>query len=140
MAFIRKRGPNYYLVHNVRQQGRIRQIHLACLGQRPRISDDVVRGVTSKHPFLQVDWKQLRQKTSRDLIQPFEQDSRYLRDLLLEIRNLHFDLADLPLPLLDLTKDRELSAELISGLRLLRTTLDVKLNKLRKVKSLSFNT
>jgi hypothetical protein len=139
MAFIRKRGPNYYLVHNVRQQGRIRQIHLACLGQRPRISDDVVRGVTSKHPFLRVDWKELREKTSRDLVQPFEHDSRYLRDLLLEIRNLHFDLADLPLPLLDLTKDRELSAELISGLKLLRTTLDVKLNKLRKVKTLSFN-
>jgi hypothetical protein len=140
MAFIRKRGPNYYLVHNVRQQGRIRQIHLACLGQRPRISDDVVRGVTSKHPFLRVAWKELREKTSRDLVQPFEHDSRYLRDLLLEIRNLHFDLADLPLPLLDLTKDRELSAELISGLKLLRTTLDVKLNKLRKVKTLSFNT
>ena len=87
MAFIRKRGPNYYLVHNVRQQGRIRQIHLACLGQRPRISDEVVRGVTSKHPFLQVDWKGLREKTSRDLIQPFERDSRYLRDLLLEVRH-----------------------------------------------------
>ncbi len=42
MAFIRKRGESYYLVHNVRQEGRVRQIHLACLGRRPRISDDVV--------------------------------------------------------------------------------------------------
>jgi hypothetical protein len=139
MAFIRKRGPNYYLVHNVRQEGRIRQIHLACLGQRPRISDDVVRGVASKHPFVQVDWKVLREKTSRDLVQPFEHDSRYLRDLLLAIRNLHFDLADLPLPLLELTNDRELSAQLISGLKLLRATLDVKLHELRKVKALSYN-
>jgi hypothetical protein len=139
MAFIRKRGPNYYLVHNVRQQGRIHQIHLACLGQRPRISDDVVRGVTSKHPFLRVNWKVLREKTSRDLIQPFAHDSRYLRDLLLAIRNLHFDLADLPLPLLDLTNDRDLSVQLLSGLKLLRATLDVKLHELRKVKALSYN-
>ena len=111
MAFIRKRGESYYLVHNVRKDGRVRQIHLACLGRRPRISDDVVRGVASKHPFVRVDWKELREKASRNVVQPFEHDSRYLRDLLLAIRNLHFDLADLPLPLLELTKDRELSAQ-----------------------------
>ncbi len=62
------------------------------------ISDDVVRGVASKHPFVRVDWKGLREKASRNVVQPFEHDSRYLRDLLLAIRNLHFDLADLPLP------------------------------------------
>ena len=139
MAFIRKRGESYYLVHNVRQEGRVRQIHLACLGRRPHISDDVVRGVASKHPFLQVDWKELREKASRNVVQPFEHDSRYLRDLLLAIRNLHFDLADLPLPLLELAKDRELSAQLIAGLKLLRTTLDVKLHGLRKVKGTAFD-
>jgi len=139
MAFIRKRGESYYLVHNVRQEGRVRQIHLACLGRRPRINDDVVRGVVSKHPFLRVDWKELREKTSRHVVQPFEQDSRYLRDLLLAIRNLNFDLADLPLPLLELTKDRELSAHLVAGLKLLRATLDVKLQALRKVKSMAFD-
>ena len=139
MAFIRKRGQSYYLVHNVRQDGRVRQIHLACLGRRPRLSDDVVRGVMSKHPFVRVDWKELRVKASRNLIQPFEGDSKYLRDLLMAIRNLHFDLADLPLPLLEMTHDRELSVQLISGLKLLRATLDVKLHELRKVKTPSFN-
>jgi hypothetical protein len=139
MAFIRKRGESYYLVHNVRQEGRVRQIHLACLGRRPRISDDVVRGVASKHPFVRVDWKGLREKASRNVVQPFEHDSRYLRDLLLAIRNLHFDLADLPFPLLELTKDRELSAQLIAGLKLLRATLDVKLHELRKVKAPTFD-
>ena len=139
MAFIRKRGESYYLVHNVRQEGHVRQIHLACLGRRPRISDDVVRGVASKHPFVQVDWKELREKTSRNVIQPFEHDLRYLRELLSAVRNLHFDLADLPLPLLDLTKDRELSTQFISGLKLLRATLDVKLNQLRKVKAPAFD-
>ena len=139
MAFIRKRGESYYLVHNVRKDGRVRQIHLARLGRRPRISDDVVRGVASHHPFLRVDWKELREKASRDVIQPFHHDSQYLRDLLLAIRNLHFDLADLPLPLLELTKDRELSAQLIAGLKLLRGTLEVKLQELRKVKARAFD-
>ena len=139
MAFIRKRGESYYLVHNVRQEGRVRQIHLACLGRRPRISDDVVRGVASTHPFLRVNWKEVREKASRNVVQPFEHDSRYLRDLLLAIRNLHFDLADLPLPLLDLAKDRELSAQVIAGLKLLRGTLDVKLHGLRKVKKPVFD-
>ena len=89
--------------------------------------------------FVRVDWKELREKASRNVVQPFEHDSRYLRDLLLAIRNLHFDLADLPLPLLELTKDRELSAQLISGLKLLRATLDVKLQELRKVKAPAFD-
>jgi hypothetical protein len=139
MAFIRKRGESYYLVHNIRQEGRVRQIHLACLGRRPRISDDVVRGVASNHPFLRVDWKELREKASRNIVRPFENDSQYLRDLLVAIRNLHFDLADLPLPLFGLTKDRELSAQLIAGLKLLRATLDVKLHALRKVKASAFD-
>jgi hypothetical protein len=139
MAFIRKRGESYYLVHNVRKGGRVRQIHLARLGRRPRIDDDVVRGVASKHPFVRVDWKELREKASRNVVQPFAHESRYLRDLILAIRNLHFDLADLPLPLLEMTKDRELSAQLIAGLKLLRGTLEVKLHELRKVKARAFN-
>jgi hypothetical protein len=138
MAFIRKRGESYYLVHNMRQAGRVRQIHLACLGRRPRISDEVVRGVSSTHPFVQIDWKGLRDKATRNVVQPFENDSRYLRDLLLAVRNLNFDLADLPLPLLELSKDRELSVHLIAGLKLLRATLDVKLHALRKMKAPAF--
>ena len=139
MAFIRKRGPNYYLVHSVREEGRIRQIHLACLGQRPRISDEVVQGVALKHPFLRVDWEQLREKTSRDMVQPLVHNSRYVQDLVLAVRNLHLDLAGLPLPLSNLTNDRDLSLQLLSGLKLLRATLDVKLHELRKVKALSYN-
>ena len=139
MAFIRKRGESYYLVHNVRKGGRVQQIHLARLGRRPRISDEVVRGVASKHPFVRVDWKELRAKASQNVVQPFEHDARYLRDLLLAIRNLHFDLADLPLPMLELTKDRELSAQFVSGLKLLRATLDVKLQGLRKFKAPAFD-
>jgi hypothetical protein len=139
MAFIRKRGESYYLVHNLRQDGRIRQIHLACLGRRPRISDDVVRGVSSRHPFVHIDWKGLREKVSRDVVQPFGQDSRYLRELVGAIRNLNLELADLPVPVLEMIKDRELSTHLIAGLKLLRGTLDVKLQAFRKVKGASFD-
>lgn len=136
MAFIRKRGQSYYLVHNVRKKGRVRQLHLACLGHRPRISDDVIQGVTSKHPFLRVDWKGLKEQVSHDLVQPFENNSQYLRDLLSAVRNLHFDIADLHLPVLEMTQDRELLPQVISGLKLLRATLDVKLHQLRKGKPL----
>lgn len=134
MAFIRKRGQSYYLVHNVRKKGQVRQLHLARLGLRPRISEDVIEGVKSKHPFVRVDWEGLKERTSRNLVEPFANDSQYLRILLAAIRNLHLDIADLPLPALDMARDRELLPQIVSGLKLLRGTLDVKLNQLRKGK------
>lgn len=137
MAFIRKRGHSYYLVHNVRKKGRVRQLHLARLGARPRISEDVIEGVKSKHPFVRVDWQGLKQKASRDLVEPFSNDSQYVRSLLGAVRNLNLDIADLPLPALELTRDPELVRQMISGLKLLRSTLDVKLNQMRKGKPLS---
>lgn len=135
MAFIRKRGSSYYLVHSVRKDGRVRQLHLANLGRRPHISDDVISGVTSSHPFVQVDWKGLKQKASQELIRPFENNSQYLRELLANIRELHLDIGDLHLPVLGMMKDRELVGQLTSSLKLLRTTLDVKLNQLRRGKA-----
>ena len=134
MAFIHKRGQSYYLVHNVRKKGRVHQLHLACLGHRPRISDDVIQGVASKHPFVRVDWQRLKEEASHDLVQPFENNSQYLRDLLSSVRSLHLDIADLHLPVLEMTQDRELLPQVVSGLQLLRATLEVKLNPLRKGK------
>lgn len=131
MAFIRKRGNSYYLVHNVRKNGRVEQLHLARLGRRPRISDDVVRDVTSKHPFVRVDWESLKEKASRDLVQPFENNSQYVRELLSAVQNVHWDVADLHLPVLGATQDPDLVAQLTSELKLLRATLDVKLMQRR---------
>jgi len=138
MAFVRRRGHTYYLVHNVRKGEQVEQLHLASLGRRPRITDEIIRGVNAKHPFLQLDWKRLTEKSSSDLEQPLKNNSRYLRDLVAAVRSLHFDLADLPLPVLDFTREPELSSEFISGLKLLRGTLDVKLNELRRVKGAPF--
>lgn len=132
MAFIRKRGNSYYLVHNVRRDGRIQQLHLARLGSSPRIDDGVIRGVSSKHPFIRVDWNSLKEKASRDFLQPIQNDSDYLRGLISEVRNVHFNIAGLHLPGLEVIRDRELPAQLITELKLLRGTLDVKLQASRR--------
>ena len=132
VAFIRKRGSAYYLVHNVRNNGRVEQLHLACLGKRPRIDDDVIRGVTEKHPFLRVDWDGLREKMSQQLVTSLENHSDYMRKLIDEVRDFHLDIADAQLPYLAGSGDRELRSQLLDELKLLRSTLDVKLNSARK--------
>jgi len=126
MAFIRKRGQSYYLVHNVRKRGRVEQIHLARLGRRPRISDEVIKGVTAKHPFVRVDWQDLKQRASQEMLHPEEIDSEYLRTLLSNVHNLNLDIAGLHFPSIG-TIDRELPGHIVSALKLLRTTVDVKL-------------
>ncbi|HEY6293425.1 MAG TPA: hypothetical protein VI455_17880 [Terriglobia bacterium] len=132
MAFIRKRGSSYYLVHNVRKKGRVRQIQLASLGRRPRISDDVVQAVAANHPFVRVDWPSLRRRASHDFVQPMLNDSEYLRNLLGEIRSVHLEIADFQWPALEVLSDRELRNRFATELKLLRGTLEVKLNQLRK--------
>jgi hypothetical protein len=137
MAFVRKRGNSYYLVHNVRRDGRIQQLHLARLGPSPRIDDAVIRGVTSKHPFIRVDWNDVKRKASRDFVEPIQTDSDYLRGLIREVRNVHFNIASLHMPGLEVIRDRELQTQLLTELRLLRGTLDVKLNPSRKGQTLN---
>ena len=61
MAFVRRKGNTYYLVHNVRRDGKVKQLHLARLGERARITDDVVRRVSRVYPFLRVNWAGLVQ-------------------------------------------------------------------------------
>lgn len=136
MAFIRKRGRSYYLVHNVRKKGQVQQLYLACLGRRPRLSDEIIRGITSKHPFVQIDWESLREKASSELTEPLQRNSQHVQELLHNISSLNLDIADLHLPWLEMAEDRELVMDMISGLQLLRTTLDVKLSQLKKGKLL----
>lgn len=132
MAFIRKRGNSFYLVHNVRKKGKVQQLHLARLGRRPRISEEVIQGVSAAHPFVSVDWDDLKAKASHTLVRPFERNAGHMRELLSSVRNLHMDIADLHLPVLGMTQDRDLTSQLTAGLKLLRGTLDVKLSQIRK--------
>lgn len=132
MAFIRKRGNSYYLVHNVRKKGRVHQLQLAALGRRPRISDQTVQAVTVKHPFVRVDWARLRRSASHDFVQPMLNNSGYLRDLLGQIRNVHLDIAEFQWPAFEVLRDRELRTQFATEFKLLRGTLEVKLGQLRK--------
>jgi hypothetical protein len=133
MAFIRKRGNMYYLVHNLRHRRRVRQLYLASLGHRARINDEVIADVMAKHPFVPVDWKRLREKASGEL-QPLKDDSRYLRSLLSTIHNVHLEIGDLQFLELYATPNRELRSQLTSELRLLQGTLNLKLREIRRHK------
>src|SRR5260370_38868541 len=64
MAFVRRKGNLFYLVHNVRRGDKVRQLHLARLGDRARITDEVGREVSKKHPFMELNWRALREQLS----------------------------------------------------------------------------
>ena len=131
MAFVRRKGNTYFLVHNVRRQGKIRQLHLARLGERPRITDDVVRKVSRNHPFLELDWTRLREEVN-GRIELFDTRSPYVQNLMHSLRSLNLDLADLSPPMLLLSDRSNSSRELVTQLRLLRSTLDVKLDQFER--------
>jgi len=59
MDFVRSKGNSFYLVHNVRRRGKVRQLHLERLGQLARITDEVVKEVSKKHPFVAVSYTHL---------------------------------------------------------------------------------
>ncbi len=131
MAFIRRKGNTYYLVHNVRRQGKVQQLHLARLGERPRITDDVVRQVHRNHPLLDLDWSQLRERVS-SRVELFDPRSPFVQSLMQSLRSLNLDLADLSPPLLLLADRTKSSHEIVTQLRLLRSTLDIKLEQFER--------
>jgi hypothetical protein len=132
VAFVRRKGNVYYLVHNVRRRGKIEQIHLATLGERPRITDDVMRSVSRDYPSLELDWAALRERINAR-VELFDIRSPYVQTLIQSLRIMNLDLADLPPPLLSVGHE-QLSRELATQLRLLRSTLDTKLDQLERTR------
>ena len=128
MAFLRRKGNAFYLVHNVRKGGRVKQLYLAKLGERPRITDDVVRQVTRFHPFVDVNWSQLREEVN-NRVELFDPESNEVQKLISNLRTLNLDLADLFPPLLDVSQAPEAGQEIITQLRLLHSTVGVKLDQ-----------
>lgn len=128
MAFVRRKGNSFYLVHNVRHDGKVRQLHLARLGARARITDDLVREVSRKHPFVELNWKALRQQLNGqvDLANP---NSPTVQKLVSSLRALTLDLADLFPPLLRISESPVVARELLVQLRLLQSTIQVKLDQ-----------
>jgi len=131
MAFIRRKGNSYYLVHNVRRGGKVRQLHLARLGERARITDEIVRKVTRKHPFVELNWRALREQSNNriDLADP---ESPTVHKLVRSLRTLNLDLADLFPPVLRFSESPAVAHELLLQLRLLNSTIQVKLEQFRQ--------
>jgi hypothetical protein len=128
MAFIRRKGNSFYLVHNVRRGEKVRQLHLARLGHRARITDDVVREVSKKHPFVELNWRALREQANHrvDLADP---NSPAVQKLVSNLRALNLDLADVFPPLLRISESPVAARELLVQLRLLQSTIQVKLDQ-----------
>jgi len=128
MAFIRRRGNTFYLVHNVRNGGKVQQLHLARLGTRARITDEVVRQVSKKHPFIDLNWRSLREQLNSriDLADPA---SPAVQNLVATLRSLNLDLADVFPPMFRLSESPAVAQELLLQLRLLQSTLQVKLEQ-----------
>ena len=131
MAFIRRKGNAYYLVHNVRRGGKVQQLHLARLGERARITDQVVREVTKKHPFVELNWRALREQLN-SRINLADLQSPAVQKLVQSLRNLNLDLADLFPPALRLSESPAVANELLVQLRLLNSTIQVKLDQFRQ--------
>ena len=131
MAFIRRKGNSYYLVHNVRRQGKVQQLHLARLGERPRITDAVMRQVSRNHPLLDLDWSRLREQVN-SRVELFDPRSPYVQKLMQSLQMLNLDLADLSPPLLSLGESPNSGHDLVTQLRLLRSTVDIKLDQLER--------
>src|ERR1700741_2886376 len=121
MAFVRRKGNAYYLVHNVRRGGKVRQLHLARLGDRARITDDIVKAVSKKHPFIDLNWRTLREQLGSqiDLADP---QSPAVQNLIQALRTLNIDLADLFPQMLRLSESPMVARELLVQLRLLHST------------------
>src|SRR5438067_13032417 len=111
MAFIRRKGNAYYLVHNVRRGGKVKQLHLARLGARARITDTVVREVSKKHPFVDLNWRALRDQLSHQ-INLSDPNSREVERLIANLRGLHFDMVDMYLPALQISESATVAKDL----------------------------
>jgi len=128
MAFVRRKGGSYYLVHNVRRAGKVKQLHLAPLGRTPRITNQVVRQVQRNHPLLTLDWAHLRE-TVNSRVELFDLRSEYAQKLVHTLRNLNLDLGGFSPLVLDLARTPEANQEIVTQLRLLRSTVEIKLNQ-----------
>ena len=128
MAFVRRKGNSFYLVHNVRRRGKVQQLHLARLGERARITDEVVRQVSKNHPLVELNWRALREQLNNnlDLADP---NSPAVQKLVSSLRTLNLDLADLFPPLLKISDSPEMVQEILIQLRLLHSTIQIKLNQ-----------
>src|SRR5262249_12263850 len=84
--------------------------------------------VSRKHPFVELNWRALRKqcKHSADLADPH---SPAIQKLIFSLRTLNLELADVFPPLLRISESPVMAQELLVQLRLLESTIQVKLEQ-----------
>src|ERR1700753_4458132 len=95
MAFVRQKGNMFYLVHNVRRGEKVRQIHLARLGEHAQITERVVREVSKKHPFVELNWRALREQVNGNGVDLGNLDSPAMQRLVRGLREMNLEIAAL---------------------------------------------
>jgi hypothetical protein len=88
----------------------------------------VVRQVSRTYPFVDVNWTKLREQMNTR-VELFDSKSAYVRKLIATLRTLNLDLSDLFPPLLDVSEAPATGHELVTQLRLLHSTVGVKLDQ-----------
>ncbi len=85
-------------------------------------------GKCAKHPFVELNWKALREQLNGqvDLANP---NSPAVQKLVSSLRALTLDLADVFPPLLRISESPVVARELLVQLRLLQSTIQVKLDQ-----------
>jgi len=131
VAFVRRKGNSFYLVHNVRRGGKVKQLHLARLGERGRITEDIVKEVSKKHPFVELNWRALREQLNQQL-RLADPNSPAVQKLIATLRALHVDLADLFPPVVRISESPAVARELLVQLRLVQSTIQVKLDQFER--------
>jgi len=129
MAFVRRKGNSFYLVHNVRRGEKVKQLHLARLGEHARITDRVVREVSKKHPFVELNWRALREQVNSQQVDLANPNSPAVQKLVATLRDLNLELADIFPPILRISESPAVARELLLQLRLLQSTIQVKLSQ-----------
>jgi hypothetical protein len=129
MAFVRRKGNSFYLVHNVRRGEKVKQLHLARLGEHARITDRVVREVSKKHPFVELNWRALREQINNHQVDLADPNSPAVQKLVSTLRDLNLELADVFPPILRISESPAVARELLLQLRLLQSTIQVKLSQ-----------
>jgi len=129
MAFVRRKGNSFYLVHNVRRGEKVKQLHLARLGEHARITDRIVREVSKKHPFVELNWRALREQVNGHQVDLADPNSPAVQKLVATLRDLNLELADIFPPILRISESPAVARELLLQLRLLQSTIQVKLSQ-----------
>lgn len=81
MAFLRKKGKYFYLVHSVREKdGRIRHRTLAYLGKSAEITPQIRAQVEDEFPDISVDWKALASNVIESSVTSVESEEHSKKD------------------------------------------------------------